>query len=140
MANVGSKRADAIGVLGIETRISNMSGQYRALFLLAVFFWQSLAVLGSLSLLQHVREDGRQPSTEVHAFYQHHLDQSVHKNGELNSISHTHLGSVADAAVIFGDDAFMLPAPKPLLAFGQLAIALQTPILAGLLRPPKVLR
>ena len=122
---------------GIEARISPMARKYRALFLMAVIFWQSLVVLSSLSLVQHAREETPQAQSELHAFYQHHVDQTVHKNGE--AVAHSHAGAVTDTAAVMGSESMSLPAFHPQLAPGALAVELQTPVLAGLLRPPKQL-
>ena len=116
-----------------------MSGKYRALFLLAVIFWQSLAVLSSLSLVQHAREDSHQTPGEPHAFYQHHLDQTAHKTGEADTASHAHVGAVADIAAVIGDEPVKLSVFRPQHAVGALAVARQAPVLAGLLRPPRAL-
>lgn len=116
-----------------------MSGKYRALFLLAVIFWQSLAVLSSLSLVQHAREDSRQGPNELHAFYQHHVDQTAHKAGEADAASHAHAGTVTDVAAVIGSEPVKLPVLRPQHAVGTLLVASQAPVLAGLLRPPKTL-
>jgi hypothetical protein len=128
---------DSSGDWGIEAKISSMSGKYRALFLLAVIFWQSLAVLSSLSLVQHAREEAHQAQGELHAFYQHHVDQTVHKNGEADAVAHSHSGAVTDTVAVIGSESISLSVFHPLLASGALAVELQTPVLAGLLRPPK---
>ena len=126
--------------IGIEARISRMFRRYRALFLLAVIFWQTLAILGLLSVAQHAQENAVQSTSQLHAFYQHYVDQTIHKNGEEDAASHTHIGSFSDAAAILGSKPLNLSVKIPSFAFGELAIALQTPILAGLLRPPQSLR
>lgn len=113
-----------------------MSGKYRALFLLAVIFWQSLAILSSLSLVQHAREDSRQTPTELHAFYQHHVDQTAHKAGEADTASHAHAGAATDITAVIGGEPVKLSVLRFQHAVGSLAVASQTPVLAGLLRPP----
>lgn len=116
-----------------------MFGKYRALFLLAVIFWQTMAILSSLSVAQHALENADPAQNELHAFYQHHVDQTIHSNGEDVAASHTHIGSFSDAAAILGGTPLNPSVQIPSFAVGELAIALQTPILAGLLRPPQIL-
>lgn len=116
-----------------------MSGKYRALFLLAVLFWQSLTVLNSLSLVQHAREGTSQTSGERHALYQHHLDQSVHKSGESDTAAHFHVSGVADLAAVMSGECAKPAVRCSQHAVGILAVASQTPFLPGLLRPPQVL-
>jgi hypothetical protein len=137
VVNVESRPIHSASEWGIEARISPMSGKYRALFLMAVIFWQSLAVLSSLSLVQHAREETHQTQGELHAFYQHHVDQTVHKNGEADAVAHSHAGAVTDIAAVIGSESMSLSVFHPQLASGALAVELQTPVLAGPLRPPK---
>lgn len=115
-----------------------MSGKYRALFLLAVLFWQSLTVLGTLSLVAHEREEAHQTQGEWHGFYQHHADQTADAHEETDA-AHSHAGAVTDTAAIVDSEVIRLPASHPLHAVGALAVELQTPVLAGLLRPPRYL-
>lgn len=114
-----------------------MSGRYRALFLLAVLFWQSLALLSSLSLVQHARENADPAYAVRHAFYQHHVDQTVHKSGEADAASHSHAGAMADVAAVIDHEPVKMLALHRQHAIGTLAVARQAPYLAGLLRPPQ---
>jgi hypothetical protein len=116
-----------------------MAGKYRSLILLAVIFWQSLAIISSLSLLQHAREGGGAASSGMHAFYQHHSDQTVHQNGEADAASHAHSGAFADVAAMPGGNLQKLSTLPTSMVLGELAIASQSPDLAGPLRPPQIL-
>ena len=114
-----------------------MTGKFRSLFLLAVLFWQLLAVFSSLSILQHAREGVGPASTGMHSVFQHHFDQSIHQNDEADTP--LHVGGMADVAAVSGGTPLKLCVLPTSMVTGELAIALQSPDLAGPLRPPQIL-
>lgn len=70
--------------------LASMLRSSRALILLAVFLWQSLAVLGSTNLAQRAGELEHLIAHCQDAGHHHHADQSLHMDDDDGPLQHLH--------------------------------------------------
>ena len=84
------------------------------LLFLAVFLWQSLAVLGTTNIVERAGELDHLVAHDQDANHHHHADQSLHMDGDDGPSQHQHADTNPNTAVLL--TAFQL-APISIAAF-----------------------
>ena len=78
------------------------------LLFLAVFLWQSLAVLGTTNIVERAGELNHLVAHDQDAKHHHHADQSLHMDDDDGASQHQHADTNPNTAVLLA--AFQLAA------------------------------
>ncbi len=70
------------------------------LIFLAVFLWQSLAVLGSTNIAQRAGDLDHMVAHSQDANHHHHADQSLHMDDDGGPVEHLHADTNTNTAVL----------------------------------------
>lgn len=75
-----------------------MSRCFRALILLAVLLWQSMAMLGSVTVAQRVSETEHLAVHSQDSNHHHHADLALHMDDDGGAVQHLHADSGTSTA------------------------------------------
>lgn len=121
---------------GYATKIPRHASQFSRTPLLAVLLWQSMAMLGSVTVAQRA---GELEHLAVHcqdANHHHHADQALHMDDDDVAVQHLHADSGTHTAGLFNS---LLPELARIRSMSPPAashVIWLSPTLEGPLRPP----
>lgn len=108
----------------------------RALLLLVILVWQSVAMLGPVTVAQ--RADGL-AHMAVHlqeASHHHHADETLHLDGGNDAVPHFHADSGSSPTGLLTSSGAAVMHLKPTLPLEGSPLIWHAPTLEGPLRPP----
>ena len=114
-----------------------MSRSFRALSLLAVLLWQSIAMLGSVTVAQRVGEIEHLAVHGQDANHHHHADQALHMDDDDDSaVQHLHADSGISTAGLLTSFPPAVSRIRSMSPLETSHVIWRSPTLEGPLRPP----
>jgi len=95
-----AKRASWTAHSNTPLELAAMIRRSFPLIFLAVFLWQSLAVLGPMNIAQHAGDLDHRVAHGQDANHHHHADQSLHIDGDDGPLEHLHPDTNTNTAVL----------------------------------------
>ena len=115
-----------------------MSTSFRALILLAVIFWQSIAMLGPVILAQRAGELAHMAVHVQDANHHHHADHAMHLDDDTGAPQHLHADAGHGISGLLASSAPSMTRISAILALEARPAFWRSPSLEGPLRPPKL--
>ena len=115
-----------------------MSYSFRALVLLIVILWQSIAMLGPVILAQRAGELEHMAVHVQDANHHHHADHVMHLDDDSGAVQHLHADTGNSATGLLTSFARSIVQSSSLLALEARQTVWRSPSLEGPLRPPKL--
>ena len=113
-----------------------MTGRLRALLLLIVLLWQSVAVFGSVTVAQRVGELTHLTVHAQEADHHHHADKALHMEEDEGAGKHLHADSGSQPAGLLSSHLISLGYIRPISPAEKSHSLWLSPTLEGPLRPP----
>lgn len=115
---------------------SPMSRSLRALILLAVLLWQSMAMLGSMTVAQRAGELEHLAVHNQDVNHHHHADHALHMDDDDGLVQHLHADSGTNATGLLTSLQPSLVHSRSMSPFEASHVIWHSPTLEGPLRPP----
>jgi len=113
-----------------------MSRSLRAFILLAVLFWQSLAMLGSVTVAQRSGELEHLAVHSQDANHHHHADHALHMDDDDSLVQHLHADSGTHTTGLLTSLQPSLAHSRSMSPLEASHVIWHSPTLEGPLRPP----
>jgi hypothetical protein len=114
-----------------------MSRPLRALILLTVLLWQSVAAFGSVAVTHGADELAHRVmhAQDLH-HHHHHADRTLHMDDAAVEINHLHADSANSSLALLQSLQTSVVSMRAMSAPASVSIRWRSATLAGLLRPP----
>ncbi|WP_304861361.1 hypothetical protein [Rhodoferax sp.] len=113
-----------------------MPRNIRALFLLVVLFWQSMAMFGSMSVAQRAGEWEHMVVHGQDSSHHHHADHALHMEDGEGAVQHLHPDAGNNTAGLFTSQWPAMARVRSMAPPETIPAAWLSPTLEGPLRPP----
>ena len=113
-----------------------MSRSLRALILLAVLLWQSMAMLGSMTVAQRAGELEHLAVHSQDVNHHHHADHALHMDDDNGLVQHLHADSGTNATGLLTSLQPSLAHSRSMSPLEASHVIWRSPTLEGPLRPP----
>ena len=117
-------------------KFSPMSRSLRAFILLAVLLWQSMAMLGQVTVAQRAGELEHLAVHSQDANHHHHADHALHMDDEDGLVQHLHADSGTNATGLLNSLQPSLAHSRSMSPLEASHVIWRSPTLEGPLRPP----
>jgi hypothetical protein len=113
-----------------------MSRSLRAFILLAVLLWQSMAMVGSMTVAQRASELEHLAVHSQDANHHHHADHALHMDDDDGLVQHLHADSGTNATGLLTSLQLSLAHSRSMSPLEASLAIWRSPTLEGPLRPP----
>jgi len=115
-----------------------MSNNFRALILLTVILWQSVAMFGPVILAQRAGELEHMTVHVQNASHHHHVDRALHMEDDASAVQHLHADAGTSATGLLTSSALPMRHDRLIVKLEATQAIWRSASLEGPLRPPRL--